>query len=149
MTKKKKYSLADGYKKDLDWEHRIKDTIMKDFEYHPERLSYVIPESKHKYYPDWILKKIDNEVVFGTEIHNILVEAKGYFRTKAERDKYIHVRNALPPNYSLVFLFMKPHAPLKGATKRKNGTKKSNAEWAEENNFRWFTEETIQQLLKE
>ena len=40
----------------------------------------------------------------------------------------------------LVFLFQKPFSPMPGATKRKDGTKRTHAEWAETNGFRWFSE---------
>mgnify|MGYP006226766601 CR=1 FL=1 len=43
----------------------------------------------------------------------------------------------------LVFLFQKPFAPMPGAKIRKNGTKRTHAEWAETNNFTWYSEETL------
>ena len=36
----------------------------------------------------------------------------------------------------------KPHEKV-----RKDGTKRSHAEWAEKNNFRWFDEDTIKEIL--
>ena len=35
------------------------------------------------------------------------------------------------------------------AKKRKDGTKRSHAEWAETNGFRWFTEQTLPKEWKE
>ena len=43
----------------------------------------------------------------------------------------------------LVFLFANPSAPMSGAKRRKDGTKRSHAEWAWSNGFRWFSEESI------
>ena len=43
----------------------------------------------------------------------------------------------------LVFLFQKPFSPMPGATIRKDGTKRTHAEWAETNNFRWYSEDTL------
>jgi len=40
-------------------------------------------------------------------------------------------------------LFANPSAPMPGAKRRKDGTKRSHAEWAETNNFRWYSEESI------
>ena len=42
-----------------------------------------------------------------------------------------------------MFLFANPAAPMPAAKRRKDGTKRSHAEWAEANGFRWFSEETI------
>ena len=39
----------------------------------------------------------------------------------------------------LVFLFADPSAPMPGAKRRKDGTKRSHAEWAESNGFRWYS----------
>ena len=32
---------------------------------------------------------------------------------------------------------------MPGAKKRKDGTKRTHAEWAETNNFTWYSEETL------
>ena len=84
--------------------------------------------------PDFV-KIIDSKVIF--------IEAKGRFWDYAEFSKYIHIRKALPEGYELVFLFQKPFAPMPGAKIRKNGTKRTHAEWAETNNFTWYSEETL------
>ena len=64
-----------------------------------------------------------------------------------EAAKYVWIRKRLKKNEELVFLFMKPNTPMPHARKRKDGTKRTHAEWAEKNNFRWFTEETIKEIL--
>jgi len=48
----------------------------------------------------------------------------------------------------LVFLFQKPYAPMPQAKKRKDGTKRTHAEWAESNNFKWYSEETLPKEFK-
>ena len=76
----------------------------------------------------------------------ILLEAKGRFWDYAEYSKYIWIREALKEQIGeleLVFLFQKPFAPMPGAKIRKNGTKRTHAEWAETNNFTWYSEETL------
>ena len=70
----------------------------------------------------------------------ILIEAKGRFWDYAEYSKYIHIRDALPDNVELVFFFQKPYAPMPQAKKRRDGSKRTHAEWAEANDFRWFYE---------
>jgi hypothetical protein len=39
-----------------------------------------------------------------------------------------------------VFIFAKPLAPMPAAKKRKDGSKRTHAEWAEKNNFKWYSE---------
>ena len=53
------------------------------------------------------------------------------------------VSKRLPEDTELVFLFANPSAPMPGAKRRKDGTKRSHAEWADSHNFRWFSEETL------
>jgi hypothetical protein len=125
----KKIGVPKGY--DSTWEYDIHQTILKDWKHHWNKIEYVI---HHKYEPDFV-KEIDSKI--------ILLEAKGRFWDHAEYSKYIHVRTALPHTMELVFLFQKPFAPMPGATKRKDGTKRTHAEWAETNNFTWYSEDTL------
>jgi hypothetical protein len=124
----KKIGVPKGY--DSTWEYDIHQTILKDWKHHWNKIEYVI---HHKYEPDFV-KEIDSKI--------ILLEAKGRFWDHAEYSKYIHVRTALPDTTELVFLFQKPFAPMPGA-KRKDGTKRTHAEWAETNNFTWYSEDTL------
>ena len=105
--------------------------FLKDWSHHWDNIKYVV---KHTYEPDFV-KVIDDKT--------ILIEAKGRFWDYAEYSKYIHIRDALPDNYELVFLFQKPFSPMPGAKVRKDGTKRTHAEWAETNNFRWYNEESL------
>ena len=125
----KKVNVAQGY--DSKWEFDIHQTILKDWMHHGEKIVYVV---KHRYEPDFV-KMFDNKIV--------LLEAKGRFWDYAEYSKYIHVREALPKDYELVFLFQKPFSPMPQAKKRKDGTKRTHAEWAEKNNFKWYNEESL------
>ena len=43
----------------------------------------------------------------------------------------------------MVFLFANPASPMPGAKRRKDGTKRTHAEWAETNGFRWYSEDTM------
>ena len=126
----KKINVPKGY--DSAWEYDIHQTILKDWKHHWDRIEYVI---QHKYEPDFV-KKINGKT--------ILLEAKGRFWDHAEYSKYIHIREAINAHYmELVFLFQKPYAPMPGAKIRKNRTKRTHAEWAETNNFRWYSEDTL------
>jgi hypothetical protein len=125
----KEKDLPKGY--DSKWEHTLHETVLQDWEHHWELVPYIV---KHKYEPDFVKK------IKGT---TILLEAKGRFWDYPEYSKYIHIRTALPKNTELVFLFQKPFAPMPGAKMRKDRTKRTHAEWAETNNFRWYSEDTL------
>ena len=43
----------------------------------------------------------------------------------------------------LVFLFAEPNSPMPQAKRRKDGTKRTHAEWAWSHDFRWFSEESL------
>lgn len=91
--------------------------------------SYCIPG---EYLPDFVPKNEDN----------VLIEAKGRFRTRTEAKKYISVRDG-NPEISVVFVFYDPDKPMPGARERADGTRFSMAEWADKNNFEWYTIKTL------
>ena len=125
----KEKELPKGY--DSKWEYTLHETVLQDWQHHWELISYIV---KHKYEPDFV-KEIEGKT--------ILLEAKGRFWDYPEYSKYIHIRTALPENTELVFLFQKPFAPMPGAKMRKDRTKRTHAEWAETNNFTWYSEDTL------
>jgi hypothetical protein len=125
----KKINVPKGY--DSLWEYDIHQTILKDWKHHWDTIKYVV---HHKYEADFV-KEFDGKIV--------LLEAKGRFWDYAEYSKYIHIREALPDYMELVFLFQKPFSAMPGAKVRKDGTKRTHAEWAETNNFTWYNEETL------
>lgn len=125
----KKVNVPKGY--DSKWEYDIHQTLLKDWKHHWDTIKYVV---HHKYEADFVRE-------FSGKI--ILIEAKGRFWDYAEYSKYIHIREALPKYMELVFLFQKPLSPMPQAKKRKDGTKRTHAEWAEKNNFKWYSEETL------
>ena len=130
----KKVNVPKGY--DSLWEYNIHQSILSDWKHHLNTIKYVV---HHKYEADFV-RNINGKT--------ILLEAKGRFWDYAEYSKYIHVRKALPENYELVFLFQKPYSPMPGAKVRKDGTKRTHAEWAETNNFIWYSEETLPEEWK-
>ena len=58
-------------------------------------------------------------------------------------NKYIWIKKVLPDDVELVFLFAEPNAPMPAAKRRKDGTKRSHAEWAWKNGFKWYSEDSI------
>lgn len=104
-------------------------------EFKPNPIEYTI---EHKYNPDF---------KHSTGSKQILIEAKGFFQDASEAAKYKWVREALPEDTELVFVFEKPETRLHYLQRRKDGSKMSMAEWAEKNGFRWFTIDTIGEIL--
>lgn len=99
------------------------------WEYEPKGVDflYAVP---HRYIPDFVKK--------GKPI----LEFKGRFRSPAEATKYVWVRES-NPTIEIVFVFEKPDVPFPFSKKRKNGTRMTHREWAEKNNFQWYTLSTI------
>ena len=125
----KKINVPKGY--DSAWEFDMHQTILKDWKHHWDVVNYVV---KHKYEPDFV-KKIEGKT--------ILLEAKGRFWDYQEYNKYVWIRKSLQPNQELIFLFSSPSSPMPQAKRRKDGTKRSHAEWAEANDFKWYSEHTL------
>lgn len=131
--------MVGARKADSKWEGRLRDTVLKDLEYHPDKVSYVVSRT---YQPDFkLVKKVNNidKVIF--------IETKGRFRESSEASKYKFIRDSLRGEGELVFIFYNPKTPMPHAKKRKDGTKQTHSEWAERNGFRWFTEDTIGEIL--
>lgn len=124
--------MAGQRKADSKFEQELKDGVLKDFDFQSGKIPYVVP---HNYRPDFVR---------GT----LIIESKGRFRDSAEARKYLFIRESLPDDGTeLVFLFYNPNTPMPFAKVRKDGTKFTHAEWAEKNGFRWFTKETIKDIL--
>ena len=79
----------------------------------------------------------------------IYLEAKGRFWDYAEYNKYKWIKEVLPEECELVFLFSNPSAPMPGAKRRRDGTKRSHAEWAAKHGFRWYSAESLPKQWKE
>ena len=115
-----------GY--DSKWESQLHKSILKNWDLHSEKVPYIV---EHTYNPDFV------RVVDGRKI---LLESKGRFWDHAEYSKYIWIRKSLNKDQELIFIFSQPQAAMPAAKKRKDGTKRSHAEWAEANDFTWYSE---------
>ena len=123
---------------DSKFEKELNKGVLSHCEFHPkEKVEYVVPK---KYSPDF--KWTDSKGF------TYLIEAKGRFEDNYESSKYKHIREQLPENTELVFLFQTPKLPMPRAAVRKDGTKATHSEWATRNEFRWFDKNTIQELFK-
>lgn len=128
-VKRPRRTKIEGY--DSIWEYLLHDTILKDWEHHADKIDYVV---QHSYEPDFV------RTLQGKKI---LLESKGRFWDFLEYSKYKWIRENLPENTELVFLFANPSAPMPNAKLRKDGTKRTHGEWATLNKFRWYTEATL------
>lgn len=91
-------------------------------EWKPEPIKYVMEKL---YHPD-------------AKLGNIYIELKGRFRTTDEAKKYIWIREHLPEGHELVFIFSNPRGPMPRARRRKDGTTRTHADWADEHGFTWY-----------
>jgi len=104
--------------------------ILKGWKYESYDLHYT---SCHRYIPDFTR-------------HRTLIEVKGRFRTAGEAAKYIDIRRD-NPKFTLIFLFMNPNTPMPNTRKRKDGTRYTVSQWADKNDFKWYTVDTIKEIL--
>ena len=95
------------------------------FEYEPHVIQYSV---ERKYIPDIL-------------VNGIYVEAKGYFRQDAQRK--MKAVKAQHSDLDIRFLFQRANYPIKGAKKRKDGSKMTCSEWADRNGFLWAEGEQI------
>ena len=129
---KRPKGLPKGY--DSKLELSLHENELKGYNHHPERLAYTV---EHTYEPDF---------VHPTYPH-IIIEVKGRFRDATEAAKYVWIQKC-NAHVEIVFVFEKPQTPFPFAKVRKKcGTKRTHSEWAEGNGFRWYTRETIGEIL--
>ena len=123
---KKKEDILKGTGYDSKLEMDLHNNQLKDSSFHSveHKVSYSIP---HIYNPDFIYIKD------GTTFY---IESKGRFRDSVEASKYVHVRNYLPPNSELIFIWEKEDTKFPFAKRRKDGTYQTQTEWATKNKFR-------------
>lgn len=119
-------------------EKRLHETTLKDCQFHAkeESISYSVP---HTYEPDFVYKKEDR---------TYLIETKGRFQDSSEARKYTFVREHLPSGYELVFVWQKSGTAFPFSRRRKDGTRMSQDEWADNHGFRhWSQHEFKLELL--
>ena len=127
--------VVKGY--DSNWEYELHTGILDGWNFHTQKVPYTV---EHNYHPDF-LKDIDGK--------KILLEAKGRFWDYAEYNKYKWIKEILPDDCELVFLFSNPSAPMPNAKMRRDGTKRSHGEWASKNGFRWYSTESLPKEWRE
>lgn len=99
------------------------------FDFEPFKVPYV---TRRNYIPDF---------VYQTDVgHNVMIECKGFFRV-GDTQKYKAIRDCNKFD-ELIFVF------TNGNKKLRKGSKMTLGQWCEKEGFKWFTEETIDELLE-
>lgn len=123
----RKGAYAAGYRS--VFELRV-NTWMKeeglDIPYEPEKIGYVVPESTHKYTPDWA-------------VGPIIYEGKGYFAA-SDRKKMLHIIESNPDRV-VRMLFQNAQAKI---NKR---SKTSYADWCDKFGIEWCDFRDKEKLL--
>lgn len=128
------HKRIEGY--DSTFEHDLHKTILKKWEHHSSEIPYHIEK---RYYPDFT--RTVGDITY-------YVEAKGRMWTGDEAAKYVWVSKSLRSNEKLILIFADPSLPMPGSRKRKNGTRRSHAEWGDSNGITWYTTETFPKWLR-
>jgi hypothetical protein len=127
IKKRKKVYRRSGFEDEV--EAFLKDNKIK-YEYEPKdkKLAYNIPESFHKYVPDFV-------------VGDIILEPKGHrFNEKTERDKYLHLKRC-HPNQRIIIIFQNPRLKIY------KGSPTTFAMWCDKNNIEWCSFKTLHTKL--
>lgn len=107
-----------GQKYRSKFEARLAERLLKlGFVYEPYNIEYTIPESKHKYKPDFVRGKL-------------IYELKGRF-TAADRKK-MKLLVEQHPEFTFVMVFQNPNVKIS------KNSKTTYATWCEKNNIEWI-----------
>jgi hypothetical protein len=94
------------------------------YEYEGFKLDYKVPARKSRYTPDFVFQK------------PIVIETKGYFRTAADRQKLVFVRDN-NPEIDIRIIFQNSNKPIY------KGSPTTYAKWASEQGFTWADRGTV------
>lgn len=115
-----------------DYRSRLEQRIAKqleaegvEFDYETMKVSFEVPARKARYTPDFLPKR-----------SRIIIEAKGYFRTTADRQRLIQVKES-NPDLDLRLVFQDASKPIY------KGSPTSYGKWAQDHGFPWSDKGTI------
>ena len=128
MARKKKTETG-KYKSHFELEASGK---LGDENYEVVNISYTIPAEDHSYTPDFSVTAQDG--------HYVHFETKGRFRSKAEADKYLYVRDS-NPEIDLRFVIMSDKTLMPRS-------KKTMYEWLKKNGFQVYIWPNIPNISK-
>lgn len=127
-------AIKHGFRSGL--EDNVNDMLKengKSFSYESEKISYIQPETKHNYTPDFVL----NKMVGG----KMYVETKGRW-VKTDRLKFDLIFEQYP-GIDIRFVFQNPNAKLY------KGSKTTYAQYCDKKGWRWAKKEIPEEWLKE
>lgn len=104
----------------------------KLFSYESEKISYIQPQTKHNYTPDFVLNKIDGKKMY--------IETKGRW-VKTDRLKFDLIFQQYP-DIDIRFVFQNPNAKLY------KGSKTTYAQYCDKKGWRWAKKEIPEEWLK-
>lgn len=117
------------------FEEEVGEWLGKDGVYENDIINYTVPETVHKYIPDWTLTK------------KVYLEAKGVLDSDT-RKKMLWVKEC-NPDYLIILVFMN------ATNKIAKNSKTSYGDWATKHGFPWFCWKTnppskrkIKELIK-
>lgn len=122
MTRKKSLDKSNKYRS--KFEQRLADKLIKlGFVYEPYNIDYTIPESKHKYKPDFVRGKL-------------IYELKG--RWTASDRKKMRLLVEQHPEYEIVMVFQNPNIKIN------KGSKTSYADYCDKYNIKWMSYKDVE-----
>ena len=127
-------AIKHGFRSGL--EDNVNDMLKennKSFSYESEKISYIQPETKHNYTPDFVLNKIVGDKMY--------VETKGRW-VKTDRLKFDLIFEQYP-GIDIRFVFQNPNAKLY------KGSKTTYAQYCDKKGWRWAKKEIPEEWLKE
>ena len=105
------------------FEQRLSERLLKlGFKYEPLKLDYTVPETAHKYTPDFVKGKL-------------IYELKGRFTAQDRKKMKLLVEQH--PEFKFVMVFQNPNIKI-----NKN-SKTTYAIWCEKNNIEWMSYKEI------
>lgn len=130
-----------GTKYRSKFEAKLAELGMSEHPYESERIKYSVTKES-LYTPDWVI-----ELPHGG---SLLIEAKGWFRTKAESDKYLAIKDVFTGDQELVFIFADPNKKAYPGIRKhtRSGYLFTMGEWADKHGFKYFTPERLGDLFK-
>lgn len=97
------------------------------YTYESEKIQYIIPESYHKYTPDFILKTKSGKKIY--------IETKGRF-VKSDMKKHILIKQQ-NPDIDIRFVFQKLNQKIR------KGSILTYKDWCDKNGFIYYAEKII------
>lgn len=142
--RKRKTYTREGQRLRSGFEARVWDNLREraiDFEYEPKarKIPYIVPESKHKYNPDFYIPQ-----------SNIFIEVKGVLDS-ADRKKHLLIKQQHGDKFDIRFCFWRLATPIYP------GSKTTVQKWSDDNGFLycervipslWFEPHTVSDAIE-